>query len=57
MNPLFDYSIFTIENPGFEILYEDGPVFVINKPAGVQVQAPIGIDNLVSRVKHFFELH
>ena len=56
MNPLFDYSIFTIENPGFEILYEDGPVFVINKPAGVQVQAPIGIDNLASRVKHYFEL-
>ncbi len=56
MNPLFDYSIFTVDNPGFEILYEDGPVFVVNKPSGVLIQAPIGIDNLVSRVKHFFQI-
>lgn len=56
MNPLFDYSVFTIDNPGFDILYEDGPVFVVNKPSGVLIQAPVGIDNLVSRVKRFFQL-
>ena len=56
MNPLFDYSVFTLGHPGFDILYEDGPVFVVNKPSGVLIQAPIGIDNLVSRVKHFFQL-
>ncbi len=56
MNPLFDYSIFTLDHPGFDILYEDGPVFVVNKPSGVLIQAPVGIDNLVSRVKHFFQL-
>jgi 23S rRNA pseudouridine1911/1915/1917 synthase len=37
-----------------EILYDDGPVLVINKPAGVLTQAPAGIDSLEVRVKEFF---
>lgn len=34
-----------------EILYEDGPVLVVNKPAGLLVQSPPGIDNLVDQIK------
>ena len=38
----------------FEILYDDGPVLVVNKPAGVLTQAPAGIDSLEVRVKAFY---
>lgn len=38
-----------------EILYEDGPVLVVNKPAGLLTQAPLGIDNLEVRVKQFLK--
>lgn len=41
-------------NPPLEILYDDGPVLVINKPAGVLTQAPAGIDSLEVRVKEFY---
>ncbi len=37
--------------PGFEILYEDGPCLVVNKPAGLATQAPPGIDSLEARIK------
>jgi RluA family pseudouridine synthase len=37
-----------------DILYDDGPVLVVNKPAGVLTQAPAGIDSLEVRVKAFY---
>ena len=37
-----------------EILYDNGPVLVVNKPAGVLTQAPAGIDSLEVRVKAFY---
>jgi 23S rRNA pseudouridine1911/1915/1917 synthase len=37
-----------------DILYDNGPVLVINKPAGVLTQAPAGIDSLEVRVKEFY---
>ena len=40
--------------PPLEILYDEGPVLVINKPAGVLTQAPAGIDSLEVRVKEFY---
>jgi RluA family pseudouridine synthase len=39
--------------PDFEILLEDGPLFAVNKPAGLLTQAPTGIDSLEHRVKDF----
>ncbi len=39
--------------PNFQILYEEGSVLVINKPAGLLTQAPAGIDSLEFRVKAF----
>ncbi|MEX0820277.1 MAG: RluA family pseudouridine synthase [Pirellulaceae bacterium] len=38
---------------GFEILYEDGPCLVVNKPPGILTQAPPGIDSLELRIKQF----
>ena len=35
--------------PGFLILYEEGPCLVVCKPAGVLTQAPPGIDSLERR--------
>jgi 23S rRNA pseudouridine1911/1915/1917 synthase len=37
-----------------DILYDDGPVLIINKPAGVLTQAPAGIDSLEVRAKEFY---
>jgi 23S rRNA pseudouridine1911/1915/1917 synthase len=37
-----------------DVLYDNGPVLVINKPAGVLTQAPAGIDSLEVRVKAFY---
>lgn len=34
-----------------EILYTDGPVLVVNKPAGILVQSPPGIDSVVDQLK------
>lgn len=42
-----------IDEPGFEILYEEGPCLVVNKPPGVLTQAPPGIDSLEVRIKQF----
>jgi len=41
---------------GFDILYEDGPCLVVNKPGGLLTQAPPGIDSLESRIKRFIKL-
>jgi 23S rRNA pseudouridine1911/1915/1917 synthase len=43
-----------METPPLDILYDDGPVLVINKPAGVLTQAPAGIDSLEVRAKDFY---
>ncbi|MCC7476235.1 MAG: RluA family pseudouridine synthase [Pirellulales bacterium] len=37
-----------------EILYDNGPCLVINKPAGLLTQAPAGIDSLEVQVKTFY---
>jgi 23S rRNA pseudouridine1911/1915/1917 synthase len=37
-----------------DILYDDGPCLVVNKPAGVLTQAPSGIDSMEVRVKAFY---
>jgi 23S rRNA pseudouridine1911/1915/1917 synthase len=37
-----------------EILYDNGPCLVINKPPGVLTQAPAGIDSMEVRVKAFY---
>ncbi|QDU57275.1 RluA family pseudouridine synthase [Aeoliella mucimassa] len=36
------------------VLYDDGPVLVVNKPPGLLTQAPIGIDSLELEVKEFY---
>lgn len=46
----------TFAGPGFDILLEDGPALVVNKPGGVLTQAPPGIDSLESRVKSFLKV-
>jgi 23S rRNA pseudouridine1911/1915/1917 synthase len=45
-----------MQSPGFDILYEQGPCLVINKPGGVLTQAPPGIDSIESRIKRFIKL-
>jgi len=42
-----------IPEPGFEILYENGPCLGVNKPSGVLTQAPPGIDSLELRIREF----
>ncbi len=37
-----------------EILYQDGPCLVVNKPSGLLTQAPRGIDSLEIRIKEFY---
>jgi 23S rRNA pseudouridine1911/1915/1917 synthase len=37
-----------------EILYDNGPCLVVNKPAGLLTQAPVGIDSLEVQVKDFY---
>jgi 23S rRNA pseudouridine1911/1915/1917 synthase len=37
-----------------DVLYDDGPVLVLNKPAGLLTQAPRGIDSLEVQVREFF---
>jgi RluA family pseudouridine synthase len=44
-----------MEPPGIEILYEDGPVLILLKPAGLLTQAPPGIDSLELRTKRFLK--
>ena len=37
-----------------EILYDEGPCLVVNKPSGVLTQAPRGIESMETRVKDFY---
>jgi 23S rRNA pseudouridine1911/1915/1917 synthase len=37
-----------------DILYDNGPVLVVNKPSGLLTQAPVGIDSLEVQVKAFY---
>lgn len=39
-----------------EILFEEGPCFVLNKPAGLLTQSPPGIDSLEWRFKALLEM-
>ena len=41
--------------PGFQILYEEGPCLVVCKPPGLPTQAPPGIDSLEVRIKAFLK--
>lgn len=45
-----------IQPEGFDILYEDGPCLVVNKPGGLLTQAPPHIDSLELRVKQFLKV-
>jgi RluA family pseudouridine synthase len=47
-------GIVTATKPKLDILYEQGPCLVVNKPAGLLTQAPAGIDSLEVRVKAFY---
>lgn len=42
--------------PSLEILYEEGPCLVVNKPSGVLTQSPPGIDSLENRIKEFLKV-
>jgi len=44
-----------LEPSGFQILFEEGPCLVFNKPAGLLTQAPPGIDSLELRVRRFLQ--
>lgn len=37
-----------------QVLYDNGPCLVLNKPAGLLTQAPAGIDSLEVRIKQFY---
>jgi 23S rRNA pseudouridine1911/1915/1917 synthase len=37
--------------PPCEVLYEDGPCLVVNKPPGILTQAPAGIDSLEAQTR------
>jgi 23S rRNA pseudouridine1911/1915/1917 synthase len=39
-----------------DILYDDGPCLVVNKPGGVLTQAPAGIDSMEVRVKAYYRV-
>ena len=42
-------------DPGFDLLYEEGPCLVVCKPGGVLTQAPPHIDSLEKRIKAFLK--
>jgi 23S rRNA pseudouridine1911/1915/1917 synthase len=41
--------------PGFQILFEEGPCLAVCKPPGVPTQAPPGIDSLEVRIRTFLQ--
>ena len=45
----------TMQPSGFDILYEEGPCLMVNKPGGVLTQAPPGIDCMEVRIKRFLK--
>ena len=42
-------------DPGFDILYEEGPCLIVAKPGGVLTQAPPEIDSMEVRIKRFLK--
>ncbi len=44
-----------MQDAGLEILYEEGPCLVVNKPPGVLTIAPPGVDSLDVRVREFLK--
>lgn len=42
--------------PDIEILYEEGPCLVVNKPGGLLTQAPPGIDSMELRIKKLLKV-
>ncbi len=42
-------------DPGFQILFEEGPCLAVSKPAGLPTQAPPGIESLETRIKLFLQ--
>lgn len=42
--------------PEIDLLYEQGPMVVVNKPSGLLTQAPPGIDSMESRLKRYFKI-
>ena len=42
-----------LTDPGFTILYEEGPCLAVCKPPGLSTQAPPGIESLEVRIKEF----
>jgi 23S rRNA pseudouridine1911/1915/1917 synthase len=51
----FTDKIIRMNDPGFQILYEQGPCLAVNKPSGLLTQAPPGIDSLETRIKNFLK--
>lgn len=43
------------EHSNLDVLYDQGPCLVINKPAGLLTQAPAGIDSLEVLVRDFYK--
>jgi 23S rRNA pseudouridine1911/1915/1917 synthase len=41
--------------PGFQVLFEDGPCLAVCKPPGLPTQAPPGIDSLEVRIRAFLQ--
>ena len=41
--------------PGFQVLFEDGPCLAVCKPPGLPTQAPPGIDSLEVRIRAFLK--
>lgn len=50
----YQFSIMSGNGSQLEVLYDNGPCLVINKPAGILTQAPAGIDSLEVRVREFY---
>lgn len=48
-------SLLPLSDPGFSILYDEGPCLAVAKPTGLLTQAPPGIDSLERRVKEFLK--
>lgn len=48
------FSTSPMPDTPLEILYDEGPCLVVNKPAGLLTQAPRGIDSLELHVKAFY---
>ena len=58
MEPPLETSPPEMSQPGLpppEILYENGPCLVVNKPPGLLTQAPPGIDSIEVRIKAFLK--